>query len=90
MVDSIGHCINIISNNHTVFFELIDVVCNIRFKSNMDIARTLSRFVLSLVSINSNYNHVIFMMLFRELMLLAPMDHPIEDVPVVGRRLVGC
>ena len=84
MVNSIGHCINIISNNHTVFFELIDVVCNIRFKSNMDVARVLSRFVISLASINSNYNHVIFMMLFRELMTLAPLDHPIEDFHAVG------
>lgn len=84
MIDSIGHCINIISNNHEVFFELVDVVCNIHFKTNVDVASAISRFSIALASISSNFNHLIFMMLFRELMLLAPLDHAIEDFTAVG------
>lgn len=84
MIGSIEHCINIISNNNTVFFELVSVVCNIHFNSDVDIARALTHFCIALASISSNYNTLVFNLLFHELMMLAPLDNPIEDFTPVG------
>ena len=72
MTTSIGHCINLISNNWEVFFDLVSAVLHVPFNSNYEIAATLTDFCTSLASINSNFNKVIFNMLYRELMVLAP------------------
>ena len=84
MVNSMEHCINLISNNHAVFFELVSVVTRIPFNGNIEIAKALLQFSISLASINSNFNHLIFTMLFRELMYLAPFEHPTEEDHVIG------
>ena len=72
MTASIGHCINIICNNTEVFFDLISTVLHVSFKGNYDIAVALTDFCVSLASINNNFNKLIFSMLYRELMVLAP------------------
>ena len=84
MVNSMEHCINLISNNHAVFFELVSTVTRINFNGNIEIAKALLQFSVSLASINSNFNHLIFTMLFRELMYLAPFEHPTEEDHVIG------
>ena len=72
MTTSIGHCINLISNNWEVFFDLVSAVLHVPFNANYEIAVTLTDFCTSLASINSNFHKVIFNMLYRELMGLAP------------------
>ena len=88
MVKSLEHCINLITNNHAVFFELVSAVTSIRFNGNVDIAKALTQFSVSLASINSNFNHLIFTMLFRELMHLAPFEQPTEEEHVIGILII--
>lgn len=84
MVNSMEHCINLVANNHAVFFELVSAITRINFNGNVDIAKALMQFSVSLASINSNFNHLIFTMLFRELMNLAPIEYPTEEDHVIG------
>ena len=76
MTASIGHCINLICNNVEVFFDLISAVLHVSFKGNYEIAVALTDFCTSLASINNNFNKLIFAMLYRELMALAPSPIP--------------
>ena len=72
MMASIAHCINLICNNVEVFFDLISTVLHVSFRGNYEITIALTDFCTSLASINNNFNKLIFSMLYRELMVLAP------------------
>ena len=85
MTASIGHCINLICNNVEVFFDLISAVLRVSFKSNYDLAVTLTDFCTSLASINNNFNKLIFAMLYRELMALAPAPISMEQEESICR-----
>ena len=85
MITSISHCINLIANNTEVFFDLVSAVLNVSFRSNYDIALTLTEFSTSLASISSNYNKLIFSMLYRELMELAPAPVSTKETEPLGR-----
>ena len=84
MITSISHCINLIANNTEVFFDLVSAVLNVSFRANYDIALTLTEFSTSLASISSNYNKLIFNMLFRELMELAPAPVSMKETESLG------
>ena len=84
LIDGIGHCINIISDHQSSFFDIISVVLNMNYNSNLNIASALSRLCISLASVCTQYNQIIFNHLFFQLMLLAPVDHAVEGYVSVG------
>ena len=84
IITSISNCINLIANNTEVFFDLVSAVLNVSFRANYDIALTLTEFSTSLASISSNYNKLIFNMLFRELMELAPAPVSMKETESLG------
>ena len=84
MTSSIEHCINLIGNNTEVFFDLISAVLFVPFNGNIDVALALTSLCKSLASVSSNFNQLIFNLLFREMMALAPSDKPMESEQQIG------
>ena len=84
MITGLGHCINMISNNVEELFDLVDAVLKVSFNGNDKIAIALCDLCKSLAFVGSNYNRIIYTMLFREMMRLAVPDKPKENTVQIG------
>lgn len=87
MINSIGHCLYLISNHSHELFDLIDTILKIPFNGNDKIAIALCDLCKSLVTVGSSWTRLIYGMLFREMMHLATPDEPTKSKEQIGRAI---
>ena len=87
MINSIGHCLYMISNHSHQLFDLVDTILKIPFNGNDKLANALCDLCKSLVTVDASWTRLIYAMLFREMMKLATPDEPTKAKEQIGRPL---
>lgn len=87
MINSIGHCLYLISNHSHELFDLIDTILKIPFNGNDKLAMALCDLCKSLVTVDASWTRLIYAMLFREMMHLATPDQPTKSKEQIGRTV---